>query len=188
MALYLGKANDVIGALKREIEEANAHGWVRRKIKLLILQSIANKLTGDTAEAYELMYGALTLAAPQSYVATFIEEGSVCMEMISDIYRHNLWQKKSKLQDFISGFIENSDDESESEIINQSECVFIEKLTKKEHEVLSLVVAGFSNIEIAERIFVSTNTVKFHMKNLYGKLGASSRFKLIAMAKSLGIE
>ncbi len=187
LRLYTGDRDALISDLDKEISEAIEHGWVRRKIKLLILQSIACRLTNNASQAKALMSTALELAAPQFYVATFFEEGQACMELISDIYDQNVTRKKTKLHDFISCFIEDDHNESHHNVAEHDSNRLIEQLTKKEEEVLNLVVSGFSNIEIAERLFVSTNTVKFHMKNLYGKVGANSRVKLIALARSMGI-
>ncbi len=60
-------------------------------------------------------------------------------------------------------------------------------LTDREMEVLSLLVEGLSNAEIAERLVVSVATVKFHMRNILSKLGVSSRAEAIAMAWHEGI-
>lgn len=188
LEIYSGNANETIGDIETEITQANSQNWIRRKIKLLILLSIAHDLTRNSTKAQELMCTALSLAAPQSYVATFFEEGPACIKIVTEVYRLHCSNKKSKLHDFVVSIVEDGSDEQEAKHTEHGGSVLVEQLTKKEHEVLSLVIAGFSNIEIAERIFVSTNTVKFHMKNLYGKLGASSRIKLIAAAKSLGIE
>ncbi len=51
----------------------------------------------------------------------------------------------------------------------------LQPLSDREFEILILAITDMSNIEIADKIFVSVNTVKFHMKNLYGKLGVSNR-------------
>jgi NarL family two-component system response regulator LiaR len=60
-------------------------------------------------------------------------------------------------------------------------------LTERELEVLSLLVEGLSNAEIAERLVVSVATVKFHMRNILSKLGVSSRAEAIALAWQQGI-
>ncbi|HYD62625.1 MAG TPA: AraC family transcriptional regulator ligand-binding domain-containing protein [Noviherbaspirillum sp.] len=52
-------------------------------------------------------------------------------------------------------------------------------LSNKEERIARLLVAGLSNDEIAERLFVSPNTVKFHVKALYRKLGVNKRFDAI---------
>ena len=51
-------------------------------------------------------------------------------------------------------------------------------LTPKELEIISAVVAGYTNKEIAEYIKLSLNTVKFHLVRIFGKLGVSSRLEL----------
>ncbi|MFW6113627.1 MAG: response regulator [Actinomycetota bacterium] len=52
-------------------------------------------------------------------------------------------------------------------------------LTPKEEEVLRLLVQGLGNREMAERLYVSSNTLKFHLKNIYAKLGVHSRTEVI---------
>ena len=54
-------------------------------------------------------------------------------------------------------------------------------LTRRELEVLSLLAAGQSNKQIAESQSVSPNTVKFHVRNLFEKLGVHSRSQAIAL-------
>lgn len=54
-------------------------------------------------------------------------------------------------------------------------------LTRRELEVLSLLAAGQSNKQIAETQSVSPNTVKFHIRNLFGKLDVHSRSQAIAL-------
>lgn len=60
-------------------------------------------------------------------------------------------------------------------------------VTKREYEVLGLIAEGLSNQEIADRLFVSTSTIKTHTSNLYLKLEASRRTQAIQKAKELGL-
>ena len=55
-------------------------------------------------------------------------------------------------------------------------------LTPAEREVVQLVAKGLSNPAIADRLFVSTNTVKTHLAHVYAKLGTSSRAEVAAEA------
>jgi two-component system, NarL family, response regulator LiaR len=57
-----------------------------------------------------------------------------------------------------------------------------EGLTARELEILRLMVAGENNPEIAETLFVSRSTVKFHVSNILMKLGAASRTEAVAIA------
>lgn len=60
-------------------------------------------------------------------------------------------------------------------------------LTEREREVLRLVADGLSNAQIAERMVVSTGTVKAHTHAIYRKLGTDNRVQAIARARELGI-
>lgn len=53
-------------------------------------------------------------------------------------------------------------------------------LTPREVEVLSLIAQGKSNIEIAERLFLSINSVKTYIRSAYAKIGATSRSRAVA--------
>jgi DNA-binding CsgD family transcriptional regulator len=58
-------------------------------------------------------------------------------------------------------------------------------ISKREYEVLELMAQGFSNQEIADKLFVSLSTVKTHSSNLFAKLGAKRRTEAIRRAKEL---
>ena len=60
-------------------------------------------------------------------------------------------------------------------------------ISGREFEVLELIAAGLSNQDIADRLFVSTSTVKTHVSNLLAKLDASRRTEAIARAKEMRI-
>ncbi len=59
------------------------------------------------------------------------------------------------------------------------------KISDKEYEVLELLAEGHSNQEIAERLFVSPNTIKTHLASLYRKLEVSRRTQAISRAREL---
>ena len=59
------------------------------------------------------------------------------------------------------------------------------QLTPRELEVLQLIAAGLSNREIAEKLFVSENTVKTHSSRVFDKLGAQRRTQAVQVAKEL---
>lgn len=62
-----------------------------------------------------------------------------------------------------------------------------ESLSEREIEVLKLIAAGHTNQEIAERLFISLNTVRTHTKNINSKLDVHSRTQATARAKKLGL-
>lgn len=60
-------------------------------------------------------------------------------------------------------------------------------LSQREREIVALVAQGFKNKEIAERIFISEQTVKNHLHNIFDKLGVSDRLELALYAIHRGI-
>jgi DNA-binding CsgD family transcriptional regulator len=60
-------------------------------------------------------------------------------------------------------------------------------ITPRELEILEAMAAGFSNREIAERLFVSENTVKTHAARLFDKLSARRRTQAVQRAKEAGL-
>ena len=60
-------------------------------------------------------------------------------------------------------------------------------ITPRELEILEAMAAGLSNREIAERLFVSENTVKTHAGRLFGKLAARRRTQAVQLAKEAGL-
>jgi len=60
-------------------------------------------------------------------------------------------------------------------------------ITRREMEILELVAQGLSNREIAEKLFVSENTVKTHCSRAFDKLGARRRTEAVQLGKKFGL-
>lgn len=60
-------------------------------------------------------------------------------------------------------------------------------LSKREHEILLLIAEGYSNQQIADKLFISLNTTKTHLKNIYQKLDVKRRTEALFRARELGI-
>ena len=60
-------------------------------------------------------------------------------------------------------------------------------LSLRELEVLQLIALGSSNLEIADRLFISLHTVKTHARRIHSKLGVERRTQAVAKAKTLGL-
>jgi LuxR family maltose regulon positive regulatory protein len=63
----------------------------------------------------------------------------------------------------------------------------MEPLSEREVEVLRLVAAGLSNREIADKLYLSPGTIKTHVHNICGKLGANNRTQAVGRARDLGL-
>ncbi len=59
----------------------------------------------------------------------------------------------------------------------------VRKITQRESEIFKLVCLGFTNLQIAEHLFISRETVRWHLRGLYSKIGVDSRTEAILFAK-----
>ena len=71
-------------------------------------------------------------------------------------------------------------------VLNEAELSRL-RLSTRELEVLQLIADGLSNQQIADRLFVSLNTIKTHTSNLFLKMEVERRTQAIEMAKRLGL-
>ncbi len=71
--------------------------------------------------------------------------------------------------------------------LNRNSTTLEELLTQREHEILQMIIDGMSNKEIAQRLTVTLGTVKWHVNQIYGKLGARSRIQAIIRARELNL-
>jgi LuxR family transcriptional regulator, maltose regulon positive regulatory protein len=62
-----------------------------------------------------------------------------------------------------------------------------EPLSKREREVLRLLVSGASNQEIAQELVIAVDTVKRHTSHIFSKLGVHNRMQVILQARELGL-
>ncbi len=60
-------------------------------------------------------------------------------------------------------------------------------LTARETEILNLIVEGKANQQIADNLFIAESTVKFHINNIFGKLGAADRTQAVVIALKSGL-
>ena len=73
-----------------------------------------------------------------------------------------------------------------TELANQEKSQ-ADQLTKREFELLELVAEGLSNQAIGQKLSISVNTVKYHMKSILQKMGAQNRTEAVMLAIRAGI-
>jgi DNA-binding CsgD family transcriptional regulator len=71
--------------------------------------------------------------------------------------------------------------------ISKSVEVLVEPLTRREREILALLAQGLSGPEIAKKLTLAVSSVKWHIHQLYGKLGVNSKQRALLRAGELGL-
>ncbi len=161
-------------------------------IELLALRALALQAQAKSAESVAALERALTLAEPEGYIRTFVDEGEPMQLLIADC-RVQIEKRAAHLKSYVEKLLVAFDQaqpvQLEESISSQQSTVsnLIEPLSERELEVLRLIDAGLSNREIAERLIVGLGTIKTHINNLYRKLDVNSRTQAIRAARDLNL-
>jgi LuxR family maltose regulon positive regulatory protein len=140
---------------------------------------LALQVQGNLDQALSTLERALSLAEPEGYVRTFVDEG----QPMAKLLRHALSQgiAPNYVARLLAAFGE------EIRLTSPAMESLVEPLSEREMEVLRLIVAGLSNPEIAEELVIAISTVKSHVNHIYGKLGVKSRTQAVARARELDL-
>jgi len=190
--LALNRPHEVITALAPYGEDATRQHRHGRLLQSLVLQALAQRASGQNAAALATLERALRLAEPENYTRLFLDEGEGMRLLIADfrllIERQPPDSNTTRLTSYAKRLLTLfPTDAVEREINNQQSAVdnLLEPLSDRELEVLRLLAAGLSNSQIADRLVVAVGTIKTHVHNIYGKLGAQNRARAVTRATEL---
>jgi LuxR family maltose regulon positive regulatory protein len=171
----------VVEALDVAIENSRQRELPHRSVELLVLRALAKKEEDDWSGALADVHRALTIAAPRNYVRVFLDEGRELGALIDRLDMEKLrGTEAAPLARRLQRAMCTPD-------IQVARVGIGEELTKRELSILKRLETGLSNKEIAEAIFVSEGTLKWHLHNVYGKLNVKNRTRAMARARALGI-
>jgi LuxR family transcriptional regulator, maltose regulon positive regulatory protein len=175
---------DALHLLDRLLENAEAKVRMGSALEILLPRSLALQARRDRKGALATLQRALTLAAPAGYVRLFVDEGEPMLTLLRLAQSHGIMS--GYVATLLAAFGE-WDATSAGATLPESKAL-VEPLTEREREVLRLLYEGASNREIARRLVVTVNTVKKHVFNICGKLGAQNRTQAIAKARTLNLK
>lgn len=177
LLLAKGETISLLHPLQAILTKADAEGQVRISIESMILLSVLYHSSGDKKNAAPWLEKSLQLAEPEGYLRIFLDEGTALLDLLSQV-RH-----------VTPGFVQSlmkayqAEDKPQGASLHQ----LPGSLSEQETRVLTLIVAGKSNREIAEELVISYGTAKWHVHNILQKLGVNNRPQAIARARELGI-
>jgi LuxR family maltose regulon positive regulatory protein len=179
-------------ALQRLETWARASGWERVLLSVAILRAIAAQKSGDETSALDCLAQAVHLAAEEDYRRAFLDEDPVIFELLPGL-RVRLGGTIAPA--FVDSLLKDLADErrrTEEGVVGPPSSVvrqqsLIEPLSERELDVLRLLAEGLTTPNIAERLYISAGTAKWHTINIYRKLDVHSRVQAVARAHELGL-
>jgi LuxR family transcriptional regulator, maltose regulon positive regulatory protein len=191
IAIGQQRTDDAIGLLERMLVVLRASDHVAPTVEALVLLAIARDRTRDVEGAQTLLIEALTRGAVPGTIRPFAVEGAPIARLLQQIVskrRHDLGRIAPEyLRTLLDAC--RIDEAFETVTASPSRSMIADdyQLTTREQEILGLLSMGYSNQKIADKLYVSVNTIKTHMSNLFDKLGARSRVEALAKAREAAL-
>jgi LuxR family maltose regulon positive regulatory protein len=192
-----GQLVPALALLAQVRRDAEAAGIILHAVEARALQAVAYRAQGKFDAALEALGGALQLAESHGYVRVLLDEGPPMRALLREAAKRGI--APEFVAQLLVAFDEAGDDgprsmddaqsirAPEPTTLGPTVLAPIEPLTEREIEVLRLIAAGLTNREVAEALYLSTNTVKSHLKHIYGKLDVHSRAHAVHRARELAI-
>jgi LuxR family maltose regulon positive regulatory protein len=178
------QAVTILQRLRMSAEKGHRLG---KQVSATFNVALARQTLGEHERARQLTWQALELAQKSGYRRTFLDEGQVGWRLLQDA-RKQAGEQPVALLGYLDELLGDISREPGAEppgpalaqIIGSS---LAEPLSSRELEVLHWMAEGASNAEIAEKLVISPNTVKKHVSNIFGKLGATTRIQAVEYAR-----
>ena len=173
----MDKPAAALDLLERLLQAAEETQRMKGLIRILMLQALAFRAQDDPSNALSALERALSLAEPEGYMRTFLDERVPMAQLLRQALSQGIAPNYAAR--LLAAF------DAEPEPTPSAVDALIEPLTERELEVLRLIVAGLSNQDIADELFIAVSTVKSHINHIYGKLGVENRVQAINRVRSL---
>ncbi|MFT7548117.1 MAG: ATP/maltotriose-dependent transcriptional regulator MalT [Candidatus Azotimanducaceae bacterium] len=170
---------------------AEESGRKRRLLDVLLLRSRAFMALQQPDEAIIDLARALEIGSEGRFYRVFLDAGEAIHQLARRLLKNDSGNLSSSAVEFLGkvnaqqlGDLKNNSG-NDPQVTPSS--TLLETLTKRERQMLDTIVTGETNKEIAEKLFISEQTVKWHLHQLYQKLGVRNRTSAIAKASALSL-
>ena len=168
--------------LSKLLKMALAANRIERIIETKIIYAILNKATGNKEKAIKYLMEALEDAACENILMSFVLFHSNISDLLKEVYKIQA-TTTTKIPKKLIDKLKLALEKREKFMKNNLGSV----LSDRELDTLKLIAEDLSNQEIADKLFVSLNTVKTHVKNILLKLDVEKRTQAISKANDMGI-
>jgi LuxR family maltose regulon positive regulatory protein len=170
--------HEAVGLLERLLESAEQGNRTGSVIEILVLQSLVLQMRGGVSAALVPLERALTLAEPEGYVRTLVDEGRPMAVLLAAAAKRRI--VPNYVRRLLTAFGDTEDTTTTTQVL-------IERLSERELDVLRMLATDLAGPEIARQLIVSLNTVRTHTKNIYVKLGVNNRRAAVRRAEELDL-
>jgi LuxR family maltose regulon positive regulatory protein len=178
------RLDDADHLVQRLIETAKTGDHVYMMIETRLCRLTIFLLKAESALAMAELQSALALAEPGGLIMIFVSKGKPVADLLEKIVAVKKRDHDPRRAGFSLSYAKKILTAFKTATPPKTGDL-LDPISERELEVLHLIAAGLSNREIADKLFISLNTVKTHTKNINSKLDVNSRIKAVARAKEL---
>ena len=169
---------EALSFLRRLLTAAEEGGRGGSLIEVLLLRALAHQARGDLPAGLDALHGAVTLAEPEGYLRIFADEGPPMAALLKALI------KRDGSHAYLGRLLAVTT-RSRTPVPAQKDIV--DALSDRELDVLRLLGTDLAGPDIARELSVSLNTMRTHTRNIYAKLGVSSRRTAVRRAHDLSL-
>lgn len=189
-AVHFGDPLRALSEVDAELGWARAHQRPLRAITLSLLRAVALRRAGREDAALAQLELTLTGTAEQGFMRLVLDEGPIVAALMPAL-QHTLDARPGDgdpvLQDHLRRLVAAAGPVVAPPAGAPARAPegLLDKLTPKETQALQLLAEGYANLAMAEKMGVSENTVRTHLRNIHAKLDVRSRTQAVARARQL---
>lgn len=185
-----GQQEELVSSVERLYELAHKMGLEYRAVECQLLLAQAYLKLARHEDAMASIHRALTQAATNNIVRVCVDEGSGILTLVKEARstaREYDAAFRSFTSDILLAFEPDASPRIDPHSTRRHATLLLDPLSQRELDVLGLMATGKSNANIAEKLHISENTVKWHARNLFGKLRAKNRTEAVVLAQDLDL-
>ncbi len=185
----LGHFPDTLLEVDAIIGELEQKGKVWSITKLLPLQAVALHALKRDADAFEVIKHCLALARPEGYVRMFLDQGTPMLRLLQAAAGRGI--EGEYINQLLPAFGISTSSIAVERLATAATrqpdpgAALVEALSERELQVLRLLDSPLTSEEIGRELYVSANTVRTHIRNIYGKLDVHGRLEAIRKARDM---
>lgn len=193
------RTNDSRRALEYlQLHIAHAGQQLRRlrETRLRVLEALALDALAQRAEAVEALRRALALAQQSGAIRAFVDEGGECRSLLRELVQSAHGERGDQAVVFATELLAafdgaeggadsgaGLDREAPAASVPVEGAAAGTVLSAREAQILQRLSQGYSNLAVGQQLFLSPNTVKWHLRQVYAKLGVRNRTQAVHVAR-----
>lgn len=179
---HLKRYQDVVHLLEKLRRRCVDRNMLEKVLEIDLLYGAALYATDEQDRALTLVKDALAFAATEAYIRPFVNYAKILQPVLSRIkamkpthaHLNAIWPACG-----LGG--------RKTDPVKSAASESVAELTQRETEILQLMALGYQYKEIAQKAFISTETVKTHAKHIYEKLKVNSKLQAVRKGRELGL-